>query len=206
MDASDASKRINFMYGLVGFDEDTTQGIDYLKQLQNDITTKVNVIVQRYGELKDKKVDDEDDEDSLTNLNAQQEYSDDRMQIFDDLRLFYFISGVTIRCCVDEKSEIRVKRVHVFVENSKKKLRKTQPLGEEELDRNAIWLAMTTEKFSEEVIPKGSLEFKPLAPAEPAQPPQRNFTNFKNEVASTVKRMARSPEARPQYLYNVNGQ
>ena len=117
-------------YSSIGFEKTCTEAFDDLKAEQISLSTRVDGIVSLYNELRAKL------EGGLP-LNASlrtslSQYTEAREDLIDSISTWYEKSGLAIVANVDLRSKRRVKRVHDFVENMKRELRKTKPLGQEE--------------------------------------------------------------------------
>jgi len=150
-------------YSSIGFEKTCTEAFDDLKAEQRTISTKVVEIVKLYKELKGKVEEGEELDASLrTELSL---YSDAREDLVDSIMGWYERSGRAIAMNVDSLSKRHVGRVHDFVENMKRDLRKTKPLGKEENkddDEMETWIKTRETNFPESIVKSGALDLNPL--------------------------------------------
>ena len=107
-------------FGCGGLDKELDHGEIILSR-------RVDGVVKRYNEIKDIPLDLEKNNCGEVFIN-QESYQEDREDLFDKLKTWYSWLGYQIASNVDANSKMRVKRVHVFLESAKMKLRRTTPL------------------------------------------------------------------------------
>ena len=128
------------------------------------MSTRVDGTVSLYNELRAKLEGGMPLNASLRTSLSQ--YTEAREDLIDAISTWYEKSGIAIVANVDPRSKRRVKRVHDFVENMKRELRKTKPLGQEEEEEDEEeteqWLQRRDTEFPETIVKPGSLDFNPL--------------------------------------------
>ena len=120
----------------IGFGRTLTEAFIGLRNEQLVLSSQTKEVVRMYEGLKG-----EDSED-LEVSTAMQEYCEVREALLDDIRSWYKRSGERIADHPDQRTEVRIKRVHDFFERIRGCLRETQPLGadeEEDID-DRDWL------------------------------------------------------------------
>ena len=133
----------------IGFGRTLTAAFIELRNEQFVLATRAKEITKLYEELKDKDAED------LEVTTEMQDYCEGREALFDDIRDWYRRSGERIADCPDQRTEIRIKRVHDYFERIRRQLRETQPLGmdEEESEVDRCWLNEKVSQFPEDIVP-----------------------------------------------------
>ena len=109
-------------YSSIGFEKTCTEAFDDLKAEQISLSTRVDGIVGLFYDLR-AKIDGGQELNASLRTSLSQ-YSEAREDLVDAIMIWYEKSGITIAENVDPRSKRRVKRVHDFVENMKRELRK----------------------------------------------------------------------------------
>ena len=105
-----------------------TEAFADLRIEQGTISMRAKEVIRMYEELKGK----EDEADDLEVTTEMQEYCEGRQALFDAIRDWYRRSGEQIADYPDGRTEDRIRRVHVFFNKIREKLRETRPLGLDE--------------------------------------------------------------------------
>ena len=105
----------------IGFGRTMTEAFVELKNEQSALATRAKGIVRAYEELKDKDAED------LEVATEMQDYCDCREALLDDIRSWYRRSGEKIADHPDQRTEVRIKRVHDFFERIRGCLRENSP-------------------------------------------------------------------------------
>ena len=135
----------------IGLGKTMTEAFADLRVEQGTISLRAKELIKLYEELKGK----EDQAEDLEITTEMQEYCEGRQALFDAIRDWYRRSGEQIADHPDNRTEDRMRRVHVFFNRIREKLRETRPLGldEKECETDRIWLNAKVESFPESVVP-----------------------------------------------------
>ena len=114
------------MNSSMGFGRTLTEAFIGLRNEQSMLSTRTKGIANLYEELKDKDAED------LEVITDMQDYCQGREALMDDIRSWYRRSGEQIADHPDQRTEVRIKRVHVFFERIRGHLRETRLLGVDE--------------------------------------------------------------------------
>ena len=134
----------------IGLGKTMTEAFADLRVEQGTISTRAKELIKMYEELKGRE-----DEDDLEVTTEMQEYCEGRQALFDSIRDWYKRSGEHVADHQDNRTEDRIRRIHVFFNKIREKLRETRPLGldEKECETDRIWLNAKVEGFPESVVP-----------------------------------------------------
>ena len=108
----------------IGFGRTLTEAFIDLRNEQRVLSTKAKEIVKSYKELKGK------DPEDLEVTTEMQEYCEGREAFFDDIKDWYRRSGEQLADFPDHRTEVRIERVHDFLERVKGQLRETHPCSQ----------------------------------------------------------------------------
>ena len=135
----------------IGLGKTMTEAFSDLRIEQGTISMRAKEVIRLFEELKAK----EEDADDLEVTTEMQEFCEVREALFDAIRDWYKRSGEQIADHPDSRTEDRIRRVHVFFNRIREKLRETRPLGleEKESETDKIWLNAKVENFPESVVP-----------------------------------------------------
>ena len=148
MDGAGTANGLTF--SSIGFGRTLREAFIDLRNEQLALLAQAKEVVRVYEGLKGQ------DSEDLEVSTAMQEYCEVREALLDDIRSWYKRSGEKIADHPNQRTEVRIKRVHDFFERIRGCLRETQPLGAvkgEDLP-NRDWLNKNVVKFLEDIVPE----------------------------------------------------